>query len=1119
MRQEPLAPLLFQELEKMIQTPEPSPLLQTEALYRFLHRLFVLYTENERLQFTTLFSRIAYAGQKAGLPPSLQYFIHTFRKNARSAIYQQQSVDPQLPALGLRVVQQCISELWAAPPPGSLKKRIPDSWPYEFQPVRVTAFHPFLRVVLMADDPGLRQFTAQSEEQPGQTLRIQYDLADRNENFNPSVNLIRDVFGFPQTAYLLDVEVDGQGLLRPKGWVVEPDFLIDVTAIAECFKNDGTLPVLHLTRKYLPFQVSQPLLLGNIANFLLDELMHEPDLEFRQVFRKVFRLNPLAFSLIANRELREIMQKAQRHFVHLRKVIKVDLAEQGINPENCYLEPTFYSEFHGIQGRLDILSRQPHKNHIVELKSGKIFRPNVYGLNVNHYTQTLLYDLMVRAAFGEGSDPQNYILYSGIDERQLRFAPVVKAQQLEALQLRNHLLGLEKQISQLGLSRQKSLIQQGDALFGQLDPALHPTARGFVLRDLQDFTQVYRSMRQLDKKYFLAYSGFIAREHRLAKIGLEEVEQINGQSALWQDSFSEKQDRYDLLSHLRLTGNEARGEEPLLYFARTEQTNELANFRTGDIAILYPFRGKEQRPLGNQLFKCTIVELSESGITVRLRSRQFNDQIFRTFSLWCLEHDLLDSGFNDMYRSLYHFVQQDQDRRDLLLGLRPPRPPREGNLEIPEELTPEQQGIFQAILRSEDYFLLWGPPGTGKTSIMLKHLVGYWYHQTDEHLVLLAYTNRAVDEICAAISSYAPGMHQSFLRIGSRYSTAPEYRDRLLSQQTEALATREALRQLIKEHRIIVGTVASLANKPELFRLKTFHRVLIDEASQILEPMLVGLLPHFQHFTLIGDHKQLPAVVAQSPFDSQVRDEALQEIGLLNLRNALFERLYKRCLASNWWWAYAQLSHQGRMHRDLMAFPNQAFYDGQLKILPPEVSAHRQQIVELPVPVDAEESSLLRLIRTRRMVFLPTPSDNSSLTRKTNVHEAQRIVELIQAYQQLYRSNNGPTVTIGIITPYRAQIAQIRQVLDQSPLQSLDITIDTVERYQGGARDVIIISLCTNTMDQLRAMISLSEEGVDRKLNVALTRARQHLVLLGNPELLQHNEIYRQLIDHCQDVD
>lgn len=75
------------------------------------------------------------------------------------------------------------------------------------------------------------------------------------------------------------------------------------------------------------------------------------------------------------------------------------------------------------------------------------------------------------------------------------------------------------------------------------------------------------------------------------------------------------------------------------------------------------------------------------------------------------------------------------------------------------------------------------------------------------------------------------------------------------------------------------------------------------------------------------------------------------------------------------------------------------------------------------------------------------------------------------------------------------------------------ITIDTVERYQGGARDIILISLCTNAASQMETLVSLSEEGVDRKLNVALTRARERVVVLGNEDILMKNAVYKSLIN------
>jgi DNA replication ATP-dependent helicase Dna2 len=122
---------------------------------------------------------------------------------------------------------------------------------------------------------------------------------------------------------------------------------------------------------------------------------------------------------------------------------------------------------------------------------------------------------------------------------------------------------------------------------------------------------------------------------------------------------------------------------------------------------------------------------------------------------------------------------------------------------------------------------------------------------------------------------------------------------------------------------------------------------------------------------------------------------------------------------------------------------------------------------------------------------------------------------LYHYFRDLYAANQlewGPQ-TFGVITPWRAQIAAIKSIFAEGDTETDHITIDTVERYQGGAREIIIISLCTHSAEQMQSLVSLSEEGVDRKLNVALTRARKHLILLGNKEILMQNTNYAALIE------
>jgi len=389
---------------------------------------------------------------------------------------------------------------------------------------------------------------------------------------------------------------------------------------------------------------------------------------------------------------------------------------------------------------------------------------------------------------------------------------------------------------------------------------------------------------------------------------------------------------------------------------------------------------------------------------------------------------------------------------------------------------------------------------------------------TNENLLLLAYTNRAVDEICESIESIPiDNIKETYVRIGSRNATAERFRTQLFNHKIEKVTKRKDLREIIDKHRIFVATVSSIGGKTELLNLKKFDRVVIDEASQILEPMLVGLLPRFPKFVLIGDHKQLPAVVVQDKEVSKVEDEDLKAIGLSNLRNSLFERLYHRCRENGWDWAFANLSHQGRMHQDIMTFPNQEFYESRLQTLPKELKMSALQACELDCELPKAASDLEKMLCQQRMIFIPVAAETSLRNNKTNQSEADLIGNLVLSFQRIFEANNWEfnTSSVGVITPYRAQIAQIKSVLQQKNIDTNTVTIDTVERYQGGAREVILISLCVNNPSQLSSMISLSDDGVDRKLNVALTRARKHLVIVGNPEVLKYNAIYEKLLKHC----
>ncbi|MBP7273232.1 MAG: AAA family ATPase [Saprospiraceae bacterium] len=1106
------ADLFYKALHKHIADKQLQPLrYRIEQLYELFQKVYAEAASKEQLYFSSLFTRIAFVGHKFELNNLTLYNAHHFR-TARKKITPN-TTEPELQALwndGVWAIAESVSDIYKTPISDELKQVLPKKNARKPTKTITKKRIKSMRVVALADDADKQQITARKVDAPDEELVIQYGISDKNELFDGTIQSIRKVFGFPVLINLLDISIDEKGIYSPVGIVVEPDFLVDVTAVAEVFQQQAIYPILNIVRRTTANRNSLKVVEGNVVNFFLDEIIANPNITFDEIKRHIFKISPLDLLQLDDSQAKTFLAGCKGHFARLKNVILNEFAQQGIERQYCYLEPSFYSEKYGLQGRLDILHHPPHtrKNAaIVELKSGKVFNPNRYQINQNHYIQTLLYDLLIEAAFGDEIDPANYILYSQEKERNLRFAPVTKIQQYEAIEARNQLVAIERSIANI---RATELDKQH--FFDIINTKRYPKISGFHRSDLQTFEKNFAAATLILRKYFTAFAGFVAREHLLAKIGIEDSDQLNGNASLWRNTLKEKEDAYAILFRLKIIDNQSNKQDAIIIFERTTFTNPLANFRQSDVVVLYPYDENNPTPLQHQLFKCTIVAIDTRRITVRLRAKQTNQTLFVQHEFWNIEPDFVDSSFNDMYRNLFLLLSANELIQQRLLTQVSPTQVESNIIEtdVTNYMTEKQRIIFNKMMAAEDYFLLWGPPGTGKTSVMLRAAVAHWLYATNDNILLLAYTNRAVDEICEAIESLGGDIRQQYFRIGSRFATDERFRDQLFDQKIAAVHTRKALSEIIQQHRIVVATVASINGKKELLHLKKFHRIIIDEASQILEPMLVGLLAQFQHFILIGDHRQLPAVVAQPVAASEVKDEHLSPLGLTNMRNSLFERMYKQAVKKNWHWAYDHLSEQGRMHEAIMRFPAGEFYDDALTILPDASPYAVAQSEALP----EHENEL----HCKRLLYIPTQVDFHSPTGKTNSFEAAVIAQIVQQIFQKFETDNVPITksTIGIITPYRAQIAQIKNTLTQQGIDTDLLTVDTVERYQGGARDIIILSVCVNNPTQFSSLITASDDGKDRKLNVALTRARQQVIMVGNEQLLSQNITYRKFIATCE---
>ncbi len=1103
------------------EAPLPARIAQ---LAQQVKSFFIDLTESGTQSFSNHFARLTYVTQTAKLDPRLSYYLHQFDREASTTLRGETArLDPEeVLLLGAKALVDAILGVTKLDCPEALLEVLPEGYStFQLQSYTVTAFKPQLRALVVEDLETKQVLRVRLVHSPGLDHYVHYARPGYNEQFvGPAVALLRRHFTWPVEVNLLQVEVDASGELNPQHLVIDPDFLVDVTAVAKCFDVEGAEPVKYLLGRVTPFTGSVAVLAGNVANHFLDSALMGIGQDFKESFRQTFAAYPLEYAKLSDEDVRKLMEACLGHHKVIGDAVAAHLPAENIEREGCVVEPSFYAERYGLQGRLDAFLPPVGKDGtaaIVELKSGSIYRPNQHQIVQEHYVQTLLYDLLVKAVFGEHTKPRNYVLYSRDREKPLRYAPINKAQQFEALAVRNQMMTIERLLGESCAGRACPL--------DWLRPDRYPNMTGFVQRDLSAFHASWSTLTELERDYARAFVGFIAREQRVAKVGANSNERITGQAALWREDLEVKVEGYAILHDLNLVAVAQKDNFPVLSFRRTampEGVATLTSFRRGDIVVLYPGDAARRAVLHHQVYKGTITKLTPETVDVRLRASQPDLTRFQQHDRFNVEPDLFDSSFTRLYQNLAEFASAKPEVRRLVLGLRPPIDPGRQRFRRPARLTKEQGDIFEAILNAREYYLLWGPPGTGKTSMMLHHLCEHFVNSTKERILVLAFTNRAVDEICAAIEQIGGPIAKQYLRIGSSFGCAEAYNRQLLQTRIAHLQTRRQIKDLLAEQRIVVGTVSSVTGKGEaLFDLLQFDRVIIDEASQLLEPSLISLMTRFPRTVLIGDHRQLPAVVTQAEQHTYVDDPGLRAIGLTDLRNSLFERLYARCQSEGWDWACGQLTRQGRMHGMLADYINTAFYGGSLQNLgqlPPTADWQVLSNVWAERPSDC--SDLEHLMCDKSFVFVDTPVDLSDKAFRTNLHEAEAVVDCLKSLirLQLCKQNTLYPKQIGIITPYRAQIARLRHAIAGSDLPNewTDVTIDTVERYQGSTYDFILLSTCANQGSTVARLSSENAEGIDRKLNVALTRAKQRVIGFGNVELLrQYNRAYRAWIDHC----
>ena len=670
----------------------------------------------------------------------------------------------------------------------------------------------------------------------------------------------------------------------------------------------------------------------------------------------------------------------------------------------------------------------------------------------------------------------------------------------------------------------------------------------YLKPQIEAITSPLHNLTPLEEAYFCRMMTFVLREQMISKVGAQEGTNTSS-SDLWTMPLAEKKDAGNIYTDLHIIRKEqssaGSGYDTIILSVPDQGKDFLPNFRIGDMVYLYTYKLKEEPDVRKAiLYKGILQEIHSDEIVVHLTDGQQNADIFEMNLPYAIEHGTSDASTGGSIRNLHQFICAPKEKRDLLLGQRAPQ--RDASLTLTRHYDDVLDDIILRAKQAQDYFLLVGPPGTGKTSRALKFMVeealndgtgmptaesiasgGKTAQQPASSILLMSYTNRAVDEICEMlVDSGIP-----FLRLGSEYSCDERFRPYLIEKAISDCPKLEAIKQYIIGTRVIVGTTSMMTSKPFIFSLKHFKLAIIDESSQILEPNLIGLLSAVDKFILIGDYKQLPAVVQQSEQDSGIPTindsqkggiidmSILQDICLTNCRNSLFERLIH-------WEDYEErsefigiLRRQGRMHPEIAEFPNRMFYRRE-KLEP--VPCPHQLETELSYTLPSEDA-LDDLLKEHRMIFLPSKfCKEPNVSDKINANEAAIVVDLLRRIHRFYRERFDAKKTVGVIVPYRNQIAMVRKGIEKLGIPELEkISIDTVERYQGSQRDVIIYSFTIQNIWQLDFLAgnSFVEDGaiIDRKLNVAITRARKQMIMTGNPEILRNNQIFSELMNYVKE--
>lgn len=1072
------------ELHELIKLADDKAERNANALRlrQIFERLAKESTKDSGIAFADLFTRYSFIAERFAVPDDLDAGLHYVRRMANRAVHKKEFEFQKAAYTDIvLILAQFTSFLSEFPLPDLLNKPLSKKYvknPQEL-PTETTEV-PQKRVLYkshskkMNNGVELVTLTGINEETGGPFILTHINTPEHN--VTDTLVMLKE---FRQILFhKLRMDKDGNYYTGPDSlMVIEPDYLVDVSSIAECYNMRGENYQLFFLKMLQQQGTKKAMFKGTVANGLLDALTINPDRDPDEILDDIFNENALQAALLGDEGINEIRSEIKNaHFKNITTLLE-ELGEYEI-----LVEPTFISPYHGLQGRLDIYlskNNSPLEKEVIEMKSGS--SPNGTAVWNNNQQQAFMYMLLIKSALGEETKVKAYIFYSRAENAPRRFVVPNPSTAGRQLFNRNAIVAVLYAISEGRFT-----------IFKNLAKPEFLNAVQFEKNELSHFLRNYEALTETEREYYHAYLSFLIRELITAKTGGGTGERGgSGFSSLWNETVPEKKNRYAIITDLKLLSFDPETSE--LQFSYN--SNQMHNFRAGDVALIY---NGEKLPAQQQILKGYFVSFDDTKIVFRLRNKQLPSGFFTADTLWNLEHDLFESGSWSEIASLSQFVFAGEQYRSLITGAAVPEYD-DIEFEPHPDLNDNQNLLLKNAIAAKDYFLLQGPPGTGKTSRMLPAILSELISRTEENIYILSFTNRSVDEIVNRLREN----NFDFIRVGSASVDDDEMIHNIAKGKTPS-----ELHTFIRSKRIVVSTVSSFHIKgADMMTIKGRDAknkagiCVVDESSQLTEPALVGLLHNFSKWILIGDQNQLPAVVAQESMLCKVESPLLKKIGVKNLTISLFERLYRLAEQRDNNFACGMLEQHYRMHGEIASLINE-YYGNKLRTGREGQETDHNPETDIVLPFG------------KRVVFIPT---NIAGNSNTNRQEAGRVADCIE---YLVKKNGGALdeSAVGIVTPWRAQIALINSELSRRNLPpGLPVTVDTVERFQGSEKKIILISFSLNYKSQINMVEAKDADGeVDRKLIVALSRAKEQLVIFGNPEILAASEGYKKLLEKVQ---